>query len=74
MDWRAEAACRDAPPDEFYRPEAESRRAAKRVCAVCPVITDCLETAQAMHEPEGIWGGLLPFERRRIEKRRAAGG
>lgn len=64
------AACAKADPDLFFRPEAErgSRgrqrdAAAKAVCATCPVLDACLETALA--EPVmGVWGGTTEEERR----------
>ena len=47
-DWQLRSACRHADPDLFFHPEGErgpareSRdRAAKLVCATCPVLASC---------------------------------
>lgn len=40
--------------------------AAKRVCASCPVRTDCLAVALTYGEDFGIWGGLTAAERRAL--------
>mgnify|MGYP007071586827 CR=1 FL=1 len=42
---------------------------AKAICATCPVLNPCLDDAIASHEPDGVWGGMDPLERR-IETRR----
>ena len=40
------------------------------VCNSCQLKAECLETALAMREPFGIWGGLMPLERQKIRNRR----
>jgi WhiB family redox-sensing transcriptional regulator len=45
--------------------------AARRVCADCPVKTECLEYALANRIDHGVWGGTSERERRRILKARA---
>lgn len=80
-DWRAEAACRTVPTDVFFpviRRGAKSTidaqyRAAREVCARCPVQTECLSTALELgeHKAQGIWAGKSEAERRRIRRRRA---
>lgn len=42
---------------------------ARTVCAGCPVKEICLATALENKERYGMWGGLTPIERRRIERR-----
>jgi len=42
---------------------------AKRVCDVCPVKEACLNHALMEKERFGMWGGLTPIERRRIERK-----
>lgn len=48
--------------DDFDKGEL----AAKKVCADCPVRSDCL--AYGLHEPYGVWGGRTTRERRLIRK------
>lgn len=69
-EWQNHGTCRQIDPETFFSPEAErgprrrSREAAaKAVCAVCPVLDECLEHALAVREPYGVWGGLNPSER-----------
>lgn len=72
-DWRARTACRDVDGELFF-PAAESgpeleraEAAAKRVCAGCPVRSECL--AWALDSlPFGVAGGLGEAER--VELRR----
>lgn len=69
--WMADAACSGKPTDVFFPQVAEGAEArgmhlrveyarAKRICADCPVIDDCLAYALATHQAHGIWGGLTP--------------
>lgn len=44
-------------------------RAAKAVCAGCPVRDLCLEYAVAHREPWGIWGGMTAKEREALRRR-----
>jgi hypothetical protein len=41
---------------------------AKAVCATCPVAAECLTWAIESNQPEGIWGGHTPKERRAIRR------
>lgn len=77
--WHEDAACR-APgidPELFFPvgetgPSLRPIRAAKAVCARCPVIDECREWALRAGEPDGIWGGLTTTERQRARRRRRA--
>ena len=78
--WRVEAACRTVDTALFFpsatwagsRPHVghgstvvdRQLEDAKSVCARCPVRADCLAYALAANEPEGVWGGTDPVERR----------
>jgi len=42
---------------------------ARQICALCPVREACLAHALAEKERWGMWGGLTPIERRRIERK-----
>jgi WhiB family redox-sensing transcriptional regulator len=73
--WTVSAACAQADPEVFF-PVAgrfgsdEAVKAAKGVCAGCPVRRECLEYALGNGEAHGIWGGATPAER---EKMRGGG-
>jgi WhiB family redox-sensing transcriptional regulator len=41
---------------------------ARDLCRSCPLRSECLEHALAAKERFGMWGGLTPIERRRIER------
>lgn len=43
----------------FFSEELLEIAAAKRICATCPVMEQCLEGALARKEPQGVWGGQL---------------
>ena len=46
--------------------DREKREAkAKAVCSGCPVKFECLEEANEISEPFGVWGGLNEVERKR---------
>lgn len=64
--WRARAACRHPgiTVDVFYVGRGEAPDQARRVCAVCPVILDCADYADAHHEQVGMWAGMAPKDRR----------
>jgi hypothetical protein len=73
--WMADAACRDHPTAVFFPfldkdGKARSLRAQEAVklpqsiCAACPVFDACKDYAR--HEPDGIWFGTTPYERRQL--------
>ena len=73
--WATDAACAGADPALFYPTEhagASEIRAAKRVCAGCPVRVECLHYAIDNGEAYGIWGGMTLKERRRYARKRGA--
>lgn len=79
-EWQYQGACRGVDPETFFSPDAERgprRRAreaaAKALCAVCPVVQECLDHALAVREPYGVWGGLSINERDSILQRQKAG-
>lgn len=64
--WADQAACASTDPELFYAPDhpgAGAYRSAKRICANCPVKTECLADAMERVEQWGVWGGLAPDER-----------
>jgi WhiB family transcriptional regulator, redox-sensing transcriptional regulator len=62
--WWAEAACIGMDVNIFHPVYSGSARAAKAVCADCPVRMDCLKWALDHSIQDGIWGGLSIDERR----------
>lgn len=63
--WRLLAACKNADPGLFVGPDNETALAreqrekhAKKICARCPVISDCLGFAIDHRIVRDVWGGL----------------
>jgi WhiB family redox-sensing transcriptional regulator len=63
QDWTAEALCAQTDPEVFYPFNEQWSGSAKRVCAGCPVMAQCLAFALVTDEPHGVWGGLTTEER-----------
>ena len=79
-EWRARAACADYSaelwfPNKGGSSEADRYDVARQVCHSCPVIGDCLRTAQAEEAGRGrnhrfgMRGGLTPRERFALHQR-----
>lgn len=81
--WAEQAACADKPGDWWFpdaigavgRPRKNQTsglppdaRAAIAVCNTCPVQPECLEHAVRVGEDDGIWGGRLPDERKKLRR------
>jgi WhiB family redox-sensing transcriptional regulator len=71
--WTDDAACRGADPEIFYPvgfagPALQQEAAAKAICADCGVQSDCLTWALRAGEPDGVWGGTTPEERRLLRR------
>lgn len=79
-EWMADAACRDQGLLDLFFPDPgasivtknEANRAAKQVCARCPVEDDCLDFALRQRIKEGTWGGLSETERKAMTRVRRA--
>lgn len=75
--WHPEGACYGGEDmGLFFAPEREQsgdrvkrEKAAKEICARCPVAGRCLEDALARDDRYGIRGGLTEDERRRMRRR-----
>jgi hypothetical protein len=72
--WRDRAACRGVGVDIFFPERGDfDYSVARDLCASCSVRVDCLDFA-LRSEPVahghrmGMWGGVLPAERRRMAK------
>jgi WhiB family redox-sensing transcriptional regulator len=74
LRWTARAACKEADPGLFFPltwdggPSQPDDRA-RRICQACPVQPVCLDWAVRTAEPDGMWGGATPAERRRLRAR-----
>lgn len=73
--WAASAACVGADPDLFFtdrtgRDAQAVSLQAKTICAGCAVRDACLDHALEHGEPEGVWGGCTPAERRELARGR----
>ena len=60
-----QAACRGVNPDTFQSEHPSRIAAAKRVCASCLILSDCLNWAVENLE-EGVWGGTTSRERQSL--------
>ncbi len=82
-EWRERARCNGVDPEIFFRDEMGSAsvtgfhtgisfelrfRAAKAVCAECPVRVECLESNIMV--PYGVFGGMDERERKDERRRR----
>ncbi|MFI7498655.1 WhiB family transcriptional regulator [Streptomyces sp. NPDC049687] len=68
MEWLRSAACVGEDPELFFPvgttgPALRDVADAKRVCARCPVTTDCLAFALGSGQTSGVWGGTGEGER-----------
>ncbi|MDH3308374.1 MAG: WhiB family transcriptional regulator [Acidimicrobiia bacterium] len=71
-DWFKRAACRGLSPSVFF-PVPGNRRAlavARAICEGCQVQESCL--LAGWEQTDGIFGGLTPMERRRLQATIAA--
>ena len=55
----AAAAGAASMTDLFFSDEIPAIRAAKAICAECPLVAPCLAGAVQRREPWGVWGGQL---------------
>lgn len=65
--WHQRAACRGVGVDAFIvsrgRPYSQ-----RELCEDCPVRRECLKTALADPDLQGLWGGTSEIERRRMRR------
>lgn len=71
-NWRASAACRDAPAELFF--DSNDPSPAQRICWSCPVSGSCLTYALQTSQMYGIWGGLSARERALLQRGHLAEG
>lgn len=72
-EWHKYAACRGLDVNLFFPEKGVSRiqmANVKAVCSRCVVASSCLDYAVSQSDdPEGIWGGTSPRERRELRRR-----
>lgn len=61
--WQTETACTPADFDLFFGEYASRIKAAKAICARCPVSGKCLDFALETGVEFGVYGGLTASER-----------
>ena len=65
--WMDAALCAQTDPDAFVPDDgSHGYKDARKVCVKCPVIADCLQWALDTREPDGMYGGLSPKQRRKL--------
>ncbi|HEY9264590.1 MAG TPA: WhiB family transcriptional regulator [Mycobacterium sp.] len=67
-DWYEGAICAQTDPEAFFPKKGGTTTAAKKVCASCPVRSQCLDWALDTVELWGVWGGTTRLERRKLRK------
>lgn len=71
--WMDDAACKGKDTNSFYDFPSHNPTVLqdiKTFCHLsCPVRQRCLAWALYVPEPEGVWGGLSPDERRALRRR-----
>ena len=65
-DWRHSALCAQDDPELFFPEKGKRSRAARAVCADCPVRKECLSDALTHDRVYGVWGGTTEQERRKL--------
>ena len=75
-DWWAQARCNDLAGTMsglFSSEELQDIAKAKQICALCPVMAQCLEGALERREPWGVWGGQLLLNGKVLQSKRRRG-
>ena len=75
LPWEDIAACRAVPnaADLFFSEDIGDIAAAKRVCADCSVLAECLGAALDRRELFGVWGGQLFINGKMLTVKRRRG-
>ena len=71
MDWMQDAACTQVDPEIFFPEQGGSSKQAKKICAGCDVVEQCLVYGVKTDRGKknyGIFGGKSEQERRKIRK------
>lgn len=73
IGWKEDAACAGINDDTFF-PQSnslEDAAGALEICRRCPVVQECGEYALNLNIREGIWGGMITYQRTIILRQRA---
>lgn len=66
------AECRNVDPDIFFDEDVERRDLPTweitNMCNRCPVQNDCLQWALATKQKHGMWGGMTPRGRDKVNR------
>jgi hypothetical protein len=62
LDQLAHAACRDKPITLFFAPNGGTYKAARQLCATCPVLDACRTWTDHHETPRDYWHGLVAGE------------
>ena len=69
VNWRKQALCAGHPDrGAWFAEDSASSKRAQAVCRACPVREECLAFAVSTRQRDGIWGGMTPYQRRRLRK------
>ena len=68
--WMSRGSCLGEDSEVFYPSvgRSDASKAAKKVCARCPVRVRCLDFAMRHNEEFGVWGGLTARQRRSLRR------
>ncbi|MGN9802034.1 WhiB family transcriptional regulator [Micromonospora sp. L32] len=68
-DWRLRGNCLDVDPDVMHPDDRNhfGEQEAKKICAGCPVATQCLKESFDLRDWHGIRAGLTGNERRNLD-------
>lgn len=66
--WMTDALCAQTDAEAFFPDKGGSSKEAKRVCASCDVVAECLAYALRNNERFGVWGGKSERERRALSE------
>lgn len=77
-EWTVDALCAQTDPEIFFPGKGGTTRAAKEVCAECPVRAKCLAYALEHEDGNSVWpgvyGGLSVNERKLLRVNKGRGG
>ncbi len=69
--WHLAAGCRGEDLAIFFVDRGGDYSAARKICALCPVLSECLDYAITEDLNMGIFAGLSPNDRRQVAQGRA---
>ena len=72
LDWKLKAVCWNTDQTIWFPPgdDPDIPDQAARLCAQCPVATECLDYAVSIRPSGGIWAGLTADGVKRERRRR----